>query len=831
LYSDGQLRFDSLPISRRTLAGLNAAKMEIATEIQAAAVPHALVGRDILGAAKTGSGKTLAFVIPLLEKLFRERWSSEDGLAAIIISPTRELAFQIFEVIRTVGRKHLFSAGLITGGKKEFQGEQERIISMNILVATPGRLLQHFEQTSGFDASQLLVLILDEADRILDLGFKSQLDSILNYLPISRQTFLFSATQTRSIKDLARLSLNHPEYLAVHAEDEEKTPKQLVQYYIHCSLDKKLDILFSFLKTHLKSKIIIFFSTCSQVKYVYECFRSMQPGTVLMALHGKIKQDKRLLIYNDFLKRSSACMLATDIAARGLDFPDIDWVIQMDAPEDTAMYIHRVGRTARYNKEGKALLFLMPQEEENILKELKKESIPIKKLSINPHRQYSVSSSAAALLAAHSDYRNYAKKAFLSYLRSLQLLPLYPIQDIKSLPLNDFAAALGLPMAPEITSLLNKEKADNNNKKKNDNSNSGDVMDVDEAREELRQKKNVNRKLDKLKKQIQEAKDAKKRKREERMNAKIANGEAADSDLSESESDSSMSDGDTSNDEEQRHEGGKSKLNKFSVFQMKADIEKKREEMKKQNKSKGKDGEEDEEEEDFLAVKKVHKWNEDENGEVVEEEEPKDQSLPSAATTASAAQKKLKLTRDGQLRNHPTNKIVFDDSGNAMDTKPKLSSLKDKEKENVYHRIEQRTKELKEQLDASRKEDHLRDQERIREKKLQKKQTLKQKKDGEDDEDYGDEDGEGMVATLANPIEEDDDDSEEGDDEENGSENDQSSGSDNDAGSINDSGSEEDEGDDAAEEEEEEDDDYNQKKKRKLAEQESLAMKILSGKK
>jgi ATP-dependent RNA helicase DDX10/DBP4 len=402
LCSDGQLRFDSLPISRRTLAGLNAAKMEIATEIQAAAVPHALAGRDILGAAKTGSGKTLAFVIPLLEKLFRERWSSEDGLAAIIISPTRELAFQIFEVIRTVGRKHLFSAGLITGGKKEFQGEQERIISMNILVATPGRLLQHFEQTSGFDASQLLLLILDEADRILDLGFKSQLDSILNYLPTSRQTFLFSATQTKSIKDLARLSLNHPEYLAVHAEDEEKTPKQLVQYYIHCPLDKKLDILFSFLKTHLKSKIIIFFSTCSQVKYVYECFRSMQPGTVLMALHGKIKHDRRLLIYNDFLKRSSACMLATDIAARGLDFPDIDWVIQMDAPEDTAMYIHRVGRTARYNKEGKALLFLMPQEEENILKELKKESIPIKKLSINPHRQYSVSSSAAAKLCQES---------------------------------------------------------------------------------------------------------------------------------------------------------------------------------------------------------------------------------------------------------------------------------------------------------------------------------------------------------------------------------------------------------------------------------------------
>lgn len=140
-----------------------------------------------------------AFVIPLIEKLFRERWSDEDGLAAIIITPTRELALQIFEVIRVVGRGHQLSAGLVTGGKKEFQGEQERVIKMNILVATPGRLLQHLEQTPDFDASKLQMLVLDEADRILDMGFKQQLDSILQFLP-RRQTLLFSATQTKSVK-------------------------------------------------------------------------------------------------------------------------------------------------------------------------------------------------------------------------------------------------------------------------------------------------------------------------------------------------------------------------------------------------------------------------------------------------------------------------------------------------------------------------------------------------------------------------------------------------------------------------------------------------------
>lgn len=134
--------FAEMPLSSRTLKGLALGQLINATEIQTAVIPHALAGRDILAAAKTGSGKTLAFVIPVLEKLYTQRWGYGDGLAALIITPTRELALQIFEVIRIVGRKHQFSAGLITGGKKEFEGEQSRIVGMNILVATPGRLLQ-----------------------------------------------------------------------------------------------------------------------------------------------------------------------------------------------------------------------------------------------------------------------------------------------------------------------------------------------------------------------------------------------------------------------------------------------------------------------------------------------------------------------------------------------------------------------------------------------------------------------------------------------------------------------------------------------------------------
>lgn len=443
------LKFRDLPISQKTIDGLNEGNLTIATDIQAACIPHALAGRDILGAAKTGSGKTLAFVIPLIERLYAEKWSTDDGLAAIIITPTRELAMQIFDVIRIVGKRHQLSAGLVTGGKKEFEGEQERVVNMNILVATPGRLLQHLEQTPGFDASQLLMLVLDEADRILDMGFKTQLDSILEFLP-PRQTQLFSATQTKSVKDLVRLSLKSPEYLSVHEHEEKATPDQLVQNYIVCKLQDKLDVLYGFVKSHLNSKIIVFFSTCSQVRFVHECFRGMQPGIPLTALHGKIKQERRTIIYMDYSRRKAACMFATDIAARGLDFPNVDWVVQVDAPEDSAMYIHRVGRTARYNSGGRALLMLLPHEESHTNKQLEEKSIPIKKLTVNPKHKISVSSHAAALLVAEPECRQLAKKAFTGYLRSLLLLPNRDPLDLTTLPTDEFATSYGLAFTPPL---------------------------------------------------------------------------------------------------------------------------------------------------------------------------------------------------------------------------------------------------------------------------------------------------------------------------------------------------------------------------------------------
>lgn len=194
-----------------------------------------------------------------------------DGLGVLIITPTRELAYQIFETLRKVGLYHDFSAGLIIGGK-DLKFERKRMDQCNIIVGTPGRLLQHMDENPLFDCVNMKVLVLDEADRCLDMGFEQTMNAIIANLPPKRQTFLFSATQTKSVRDLARLSLKDPSFVSVHEKAEHSTPKELQQSYVICNLEDKVAILWSFIRNHLKQKSIIFLSSCKQVKYLYEMF-------------------------------------------------------------------------------------------------------------------------------------------------------------------------------------------------------------------------------------------------------------------------------------------------------------------------------------------------------------------------------------------------------------------------------------------------------------------------------------------------------------------------------------------------------------------------------
>lgn len=442
--------FSDLPICEATLRGIKEANFVTMTDIQKKTIPMALKGEDVMGIAKTGSGKTLAFLIPVIESLVHNQITEYDGLAALIISPTRELAVQIFEVLRKIGKYNQFSAGLVTGGK-DVQYEKERVARMNILVGTPGRICQHLNETVGMDTSNLQVLVLDEADRCLDMGFKKQIDSIVGHLSPSRQTLLFSATQSDSVKDLARLSLTNYQKIGVSSDSTlAATPETLDQFYIRIPLDEKLDVLWSFIKSHLKSKILVFFSSSKQVQFAYETFRTLQPGISLLKLYGRHKQTSRLETTTKFSHAQYACLFATDIVARGLDFPAIDWVVQVDCPEDSATYVHRVGRCARFGRPGKSLLMLLPSEEEAMLKRLQSNKIEVKNMNIKQKNKKSIRPQLQSLCFKDPQMKNLGQRAFISYFRSVYIQKDKEVFKVEELPTEKFAESLGLPGAPKI---------------------------------------------------------------------------------------------------------------------------------------------------------------------------------------------------------------------------------------------------------------------------------------------------------------------------------------------------------------------------------------------
>ncbi|KAI0106161.1 DEAD-domain-containing protein [Nemania sp. FL0031] len=442
-------KFSNLPLSSPTASGIEASHFQTPTDIQARAIPAALKGHDILGAAKTGSGKTLAFLVPVLEKLYRARWTEYDGLGALIISPTRELAVQTFQVLTKIGRFHSFSAGLVIGGKN-LKEEAERLGRMSILVCTPGRMLQHLDSTSGMQVDNLQILVLDEADRIMDMGFKSAVDALVEHLPKERQTLLFSATQSRKVSDLSRLSLKDPEYIAVHESAAASTPESLQQHYLVTPLASKLNTLYGFIKANLKSKILVFFSSGKQVRFAFETMRHLRPGLPLYHLLGAQKQAQRMQITSSYAASKQACLFATDVVARGVDFPSVDWVVQVDAPEDVDTYIHRVGRTARFNKDGKAVLFLDPSEEEGMLKRLESKKIPIKRVNVKENKKQAIDESIQSMVFKDPALKYLASKAFISYTRSIHLQRDKEVFDMKKLDLEAYAASLGLPGAPII---------------------------------------------------------------------------------------------------------------------------------------------------------------------------------------------------------------------------------------------------------------------------------------------------------------------------------------------------------------------------------------------
>lgn len=312
-------KFEELNLSEKTMKALADMKFEKMTEIQQRGIPPLLAGRDVLGAAKTGSGKTLAFLIPAVEMLSSLRFKPRNGTGVIVVSPTRELALQIFGVARELMAHHSQTYGIVIGGANRRAEAEKLAKGVNLLIATPGRLLDHLQNTQGFVFKNLKALIIDEADRILEVGFEDEMRQIVKIVPKDeRQTMLFSATQTTKVEDLARISLRPgPLYINVDHQKEHSTVEGLEQGYVVCDSDKRFLLLFSFLKRNKSKKIIVFFSSCACVKYHAELLNYID--LPVLDLHGKQKQQKRTNTFFEFCNAKQGTLICTDVAARGLD--------------------------------------------------------------------------------------------------------------------------------------------------------------------------------------------------------------------------------------------------------------------------------------------------------------------------------------------------------------------------------------------------------------------------------------------------------------------------------------------------------------------------------
>ena len=449
--------FDSLTLSKQTMAGISELGYTRMTEVQARTIPPLLAGRDVLGAARTGSGKTLAFLIPSVELLYHAKFMPRNGTGVMVLSPTRELALQIYNVAQQLMKKHSQTHGLIIGGANRRAEAEKLVKGVNLLVATPGRLLDHMQNTKGFAFGSLKVFCMDEADRMLDIGFEEEMRTIVRMIPKDRQTMLFSATQTTKVEDLARLSLKSPTYIGVDDARAVSTATGVEQGYCVVPSEKRFLLLFTFLKKNLKKKVMVFFSSCNSVKYHAELLNYID--IPVSDIHGKQKQQRRTTTFFEFCKADRGILLCTDVAARGLDIPAVDWIIQFDPPDDPKEYIHRVGRTARGTEgKGRALLFLIP-EELGFLKYLKAAKVPLNEYEFPQKKIANVQSQLEKLVEKNYYLHQSARDAYRSYILAYNSHTLKDVYNVHELNLMSVALSFGFHRPPKVQLNLDSKAA------------------------------------------------------------------------------------------------------------------------------------------------------------------------------------------------------------------------------------------------------------------------------------------------------------------------------------------------------------------------------------
>ncbi|KAE9553627.1 hypothetical protein FO519_003172 [Halicephalobus sp. NKZ332] len=442
-FSSYEDRFDP-----RLLKAVKSMGFEYLTEIQAKCIDPLLQGHDVLGLAKTGSGKTLAFLLPAIQLLLKLKWQPYRGTGCVVIAPTRELAMQTYGVLSEIMEFFpQFTHGLVMGGANRDTEAKKLVTGVNIIVATPGRLLDHLQDTKGFTYKYLSCLVIDEADRILDIGFELEIKKILRILPKKRQSMLFSATTSPKVDELIHTAL-HANPVKIEIARKEATVAGLQQGYVVCESDQRFLLLFTFLKKNRGKKIMVFFSSCASVRYHHELLNFIDMP--VQCIHGKQKQQKRTATYFKFCTDTTGVLLCTDVAARGLDIPKVDWIVQYDPPDDPREYIHRVGRTARGETgTGSALLFLRPAELEFLLY-LKEAKVTLDEYEFAKNKMANIQPQLEKLIRENYYLNVAAKEAYKGYVRAYDSHSLKKIYDVNNLDLIKVAKSFGFDVPPFV---------------------------------------------------------------------------------------------------------------------------------------------------------------------------------------------------------------------------------------------------------------------------------------------------------------------------------------------------------------------------------------------
>lgn len=444
--------FSTLEVDPKILSALETMGMEFMTEIQAKAIPPLLAGRDVLGAAQTGSGKTLAFLIPAFQLLRKGYFKARNGTGVLVISPTRELAMQIFDVATNLNKLTDFRLGLLMGGCNRKSEVENLSKGVNLVVGCPGRILDHLMATTEWNIKQLAMLIIDEADRILDQGFEPEMKAILKRLPTNnatRQTVLFSATQTNKLEDLAKLSLRCPLLIEANLQQKQATVETLEQAYVVCPPEARFGLIFKFLRVNKNKKIMVFFSTCKAVEFYSALFQFLDFKNI-WAIHGKKKQQGRMKTFYDFGTAEEGALFCTDVAARGLDIPHVDWILQADLPSDPREYIHRVGRTARgTNTQGKALLLVM-EEETPFLDYLREARVPLNEMTFKKESTVCLQNKFESLISKNIHLNKLARDGYKSFFKAYQSQSLRDVFDINKLDIIGIGRSFGFSNPPRV---------------------------------------------------------------------------------------------------------------------------------------------------------------------------------------------------------------------------------------------------------------------------------------------------------------------------------------------------------------------------------------------